>query len=78
MSASLSVHAEPTLGPVKIKTLRSYNNSAGGAGQVYITIDQIGLCNTEVYGVPMEWGGSKETMSIALAAMAAGKSEYRD
>lgn len=61
------VLAEPTTDPVKIRMIRTYN-SDGGAGSVYVQIDNKSLCETDTYKINLAWGGSKQVLATALSA----------
>ncbi|HEY6528758.1 MAG TPA: hypothetical protein VIZ65_08685 [Cellvibrionaceae bacterium] len=66
-------HAEPTSTKLKIVKVRPYNNASGGPGDVYIQTDRTGPCNTNTYRIPLAWGGGKESFSIAVTALVAGR-----
>lgn len=63
--------SEPTTNQVMITKIRPYNTPSMGV--IYISVDQVSLCNSNTYVVDLAWSGSKEIYSAALAAMIAGK-----
>jgi steroid 5-alpha reductase family enzyme len=65
------VLSEPTTEPVNITHIRPYNST--GSGAVFIHTDTTSLCDTSVYKIDLSWGGSKEILSVALAALMANK-----
>jgi hypothetical protein len=71
--SSLSSFAEPTSEKVRIVNIRPYHNQDGGPADVYVVIDRVSVCNTNTYRIPMAWGGSKESVSAAMAALIAGR-----
>ncbi|MEK6747716.1 MAG: hypothetical protein AABY83_00735 [Pseudomonadota bacterium] len=70
---SAATFAEPTTGKVKILNVRPYHNTTGGPTDVYIVINSVSLCGTNTYKIPMAWGGAKESVAAAMAAVVAGR-----
>ena len=68
-SASPQAMAEPTSGPLYIKTLRPY----GGGSHVYVFVGEKSFCNADTFVIDVSVANGKEIYAAALTAYALGK-----